>query len=165
MLVPVLHCVYIIQMITNVYYITTGAANTGICAFGMRTGTNVLLYQANGLHDIVALPDSANILFTSQLKHQVLSLSLPDIRITVIAGSGVSGYRDESNSSSQFQQPYGLCVEGQTIFATDPSVGRVAIVTPASCTNDFLECLGTLYSAFDVHVKHKQGEHTPLQGT
>ncbi len=82
--------------------------------------------------------------------------------MATIVGSGVSGYRDGSNSSSQFQEPYDLCVEGQTIFVTDPSVGRVAIVTPASSTKEFLECLGTLYNAFDVHVKHMQGEHTPL---
>ena len=47
----------------------------------------------------------------------------------IIAGSGQDGHRDGCGTSCRFTQPYGINHEGKTLYVTDPSSGRICLIS------------------------------------
>ncbi|EDO40171.1 predicted protein [Nematostella vectensis] len=57
----------------------------------------------------------------------------------------------------------GICSLDKTLFVTDRSAGSIKIVTGLSVTVTFLENLGLLYDAFEIHCKGRTPERVSLQ--
>jgi hypothetical protein len=132
--------------------------------FNIETNVNILLMQGPGINGLALLGD-ITLLYTDSSKHQVLQLDIATKEVQTVAGCGREGSRDGSDVSCLISQPYGICVEGKTIYVTDPSSGRVIMISPASATSIFLQALGNLYDAFDIHVKHGELSNITLQQT
>ena len=85
------------------------------------------------------------------------------IEVTVIAGCESDGSNDGSSSCASLSQPTALCVEGNTLYVADTSVGAIRMVTPCEKMCKFLKELNALYQVFGVHLKKKKAEWYSLE--
>ena len=69
------------------------------------------------------------------------------------AGSDDVGFRDGTSSTSQFNQPYGICIEERSLFESDTSCGRIAVISDLCGRKLLLTSLESLYRAFGIHEK------------
>ena len=72
---------------------------------------------SSGIQAVAPLSDG-KVTFTDQTTRQVMHLDRNGT-VTVIAGTGEEGNKNGSRSCSAFDQPMGLCTEGDNIFLTD----------------------------------------------
>ena len=75
-----------------------------------------------------------------------------------VAGSGQLSSFDGSSRSCSFQQPTALFIEGNTLYVSDTTVGRVCVITPTSSLSNYLKQLDTLCGTFAIHLPEEQLE-------
>lgn len=88
---------------------------------GVRSGAEV-----NGPNDVVAL--NGRIYFTEFFNHTVRSINSTGL-VTVLAGSGVAGFRDDQGAAAQLNGPAGITTFGGNLYVTDWGNNRVRKVT------------------------------------
>ena len=93
-----------------------------------------------------------NLYFTSGHKLMHFDITLNDQPSTVAGNE--EGYKDGPGTEAKFRTPYGLCLEGKTIFLTDPSCSRIVLICPLDGTKLFMSNLGKVYDAYGIHVRY-----------
>lgn len=72
--------------------------------------------------------------------------------VTVLAGSGRSGNKDGSETSTSFSQPTAICCEegADTVYVLDTSIGRLKMITSTLALTMFLQNLWKFLMAFQM---------------
>ncbi|CAC5360409.1 unnamed protein product [Mytilus coruscus] len=142
---------------------TTKGIECGIVAFDLESGAQQTIIAKQGLNGLGLLGES--IVVWDEVNHSVSVFNTENNTLKPIAGNGTKGYKDGTNNSSRFSQPFGICTEGNSVFVTDPACGRIAVVSDLFGTRMFLKSLGLLYRAFGIHEKGNKYPKIDLKST
>jgi hypothetical protein len=125
-----------------------------------------LLFSSAAEHKVIV--QGGKLLFSSAAEHKVMECDYRadgHVKVKPLGGSD-SGYNNGPATVAKFRTPHGICVEGKTIFVTDPTSERVALIVPLHGTTLFLQkVLGKLCDAFDIHIKHQATDHIDINHT
>ncbi len=132
---------------SNDLYVGNSGSNGGVLKVNL-TNCEVTVVVHNGTVDCntvhgIAVKNDGKIYFTDRENRKLFEIH--NDKITVITGCEGSGSYDGSNPCSSFSQPTALCVEGNTIYVTNTSVGAIRMVTPCGELCKFLKELDALY--------------------
>ena len=101
-----------------------------------------------------------SIIATDQTNRQVIAYDVITHKTRVFAGSGRKETADGETVNADFSQPFGICVEFESVFVTDPSSGQVRMINcDMKGTATFLQNLGRLLDVFGIKLKGKSPRH------
>ena len=112
--------------------ISTGVVTTlaGNGTFGTAdgTGTGARFGSPTG----ICYDGAGNIYVAEQSNNRIRKIVVATGVVTTVAGSTTSGYVDGIGTAARFNQPYGICTDGTTLYVSDYSNHSIRRVIPAT---------------------------------
>lgn len=105
--------------------------------------------------------DGNAILFTDMARRQVLRLAT-DGNVSVVCGSGKSGFANGAATDAAFNEPTGICREGLTLYVADAGGSIRVIVTDTRPLCVYLEHMHSALTIFGVHLPNLSPQRQSL---
>lgn len=138
---------HIIRKITPNGVVTTLAGSVGNSGSADGTGTSA---KFNSPTDIVI--DALGNLFVSDFQNHKIRKITPNGVVTTFAGSGAAGNTNGQGTAAQFNRPYGLALDGSTLYVAETGNHKIRRVTAGGTVSNYAGSIqgnlnGTLTSA------------------
>lgn len=104
----------------------------------------------------VCVTKDKKVVFTDTAEKKIKSLDFESREVNVVAGTGQTGTSDGSKGTASFNQPTGLCIEGNSLFVVDSSSAQLKLITSMLPLKEILNHLSVLLKTFGVHFPGQQ---------
>jgi len=105
----------------------------GVAGFANGTGTNARFTYPES----VAVDSGSNIYVADTGRNTIRKITPAGV-VSVLAGSGVSGYLDGTGTNAQFYSPYGIAVDsGSNVYVADKNNCCIRKITPTGVVSTF----------------------------
>ena len=103
----------------------------------------------------VCVTKDKKVVFTDITEKKIKSLDFESREVNVVARTGQTGTSDGSKGTASFNQPPGLCIEGNSLFVVDFSSAQLKVITSMLPLMEILNHLSVL-KTFGVHSPGEQ---------